>query len=100
MIKRPIAAILFPFNLETLRLGDDDTRQEQETNQVRNRHQSVEDVRDGPNQIQVRRHRAESGDDDIHHPIRDDGFLPEQVIDRPFPIITPADDRREGEEDE
>ena len=38
---------IFNFKLlvETLRLGDDNTRQEQETDQVRDGHQAVKDIR-------------------------------------------------------
>ena len=77
----------------------DDAREQQHRDQVRDRHQRVQNVRDGPYKVE-REHRAEHDDREEHQLVRQDRPAADEVFRRPLAVVRPAEDGRVGEGDD
>ena len=93
MLRDAIAAIrqfaAFAFFFKVFGFFDDDTRQGQQCNQVRNRHQAIEGICRCPHQIQAR-YRTHHHRGHINHAVRGDAFVAKQVSRAFFTVVTPA----------
>ena len=81
------------------RLLRDDAREQQHGHEVRDRHERVEHIRDGPDKVE-REHRAEHDDSGEDHLVRQDRLAAEQIFRRPLAVVRPAEDGRVGEGDD
>ena len=76
----------------------DDAREQQHRNQVRYRHQRVQNVRDGPHKVE-RQNGAEHNDREEQQLVRQNRLSAEQILRRPLAVVRPAEDGRVGEGD-
>ena len=76
----------------------DDAAQEKHRDQVRNRHQRVQNVRDRPHKVE-RQNGAEHNDREEQQLVRQDCLSAEQILRRPLAVVRPAEDGRVSERD-
>ncbi len=75
----------------------DDAAQQDQANEVRQSHQSVQQVRQIPDEVQAVHGTGISGDH-VQQSVERDGPRPEQVPDAPVALVAPANNGREGEQ--
>ena len=80
-----------------LRLTDTDARQEKKSNQVRNGHEAVHDIRKNPDGFQLEE-RAAGNEKDKNQTVRENALRPHEINHAAFAIVVPAQDRRESKE--
>ena len=80
-----------------LRLTDTDARQEKKSNQVRNSHESVHDIRKNPDGFQLEE-RAAGNEKDKNQTVRENALRPHEINHAAFAIVVPAQYRRESKE--
>ena len=68
-----------------------------QSNQVRNSHETVYDISDNPNHIQLQEY-AQAYQHDIHDAVRHDAFYAEEIFSTALAVVAPADDGGESEQ--